>query len=332
MSKVSSINTPTLFGRISCLVPAATALLLTFHSANASAQTGSAPTSCSVSGTSLTCTTTIPLSNVSGAVNSGALTLTGGSTQPPTGCTTASTSVCCNAVSPGTQTVTQPNAAGALAAACFGPITGYQWYTGATPASGALISGQTQSTYTPSTATVGTATYSVRALGANASFADSSAGATITVNPVVVVPPTSGGCVAGSAFAPRFVTPFNVSKNFAYTSIRGDDSAVIGVTVTAAMSTAGKTPTSMSITQDDTTQLSYRRVTVSQTCGDQSATATELAGFTDGGAFTFVTQDDPRANSYTVLRPGTWYINIKNLTCPAGVNCSISGIWRYWNF
>jgi hypothetical protein len=244
----------------------------------------------------------------------------------------------CGAVSPASQTVLQNASVSSLTISCPG-ATSYQWYTGASPASGVAISGATLSTYVPSTANVGTTTYSARAFNSNQVQADSTSAATVTVQQQQ----TSGNCPAGE---PRVSATWNntpVGVNYRYQAITGNGVHVLRLTVASGMSSVGLTyPPSVGYTQDDTTVFSDKAVIVSQNCGAYLGANGQVVGGgqlinydVPSGVINLVTAGDPRASQYgyaTITPNSTWYVITQNQNCPAGTNCSFTGIFRNWNF
>jgi hypothetical protein len=260
------------------------------------------------------------------------------STSPTANCTRVTTSpitatggsqISCNAISPASQTVNVGVTANALNANCSG-ATGYQWFTGSSPATGTPISGATGATYTPPTSSAGTTTYSVRASNGSQNF-DNSSSASVTVNQVQDPP---GGCsIAGE---PRVSVNYTTDVlNFAKQQILGPGVHVTKVTVGTNDSSIGKQyPPTFNFTQDDTTLYSQRTVSLSRTCNDfNPATAQILVTGADTSTVTLVTTGDSRSGRTRVgtVSPGVWYITIRNDTCAAGTNCSFTGIWRNWN-
>lgn len=237
----------------------------------------------------------------------------------------------CGAVSPATQTVFQNSAPQLLSVNCPG-ATSYQWYVGTSPASGSVISGATQSTFSPPTANVGTVTYSVRGTNGQTN-ADSTSPASVTVQ----VQQPSGSCPAGE---PRVTVNWGGSSNtavsnFAYQSITGNGVHVTRVNVGAVNSSGLVYPPSYSYTQDDTRTYSDRRVTVSQSCDDTVAGGQVVATGYPTGVVNLVTNGDSRGTlqGYARVTPNsTWYIIVRNENCPAGSNCSFTGIYRNWGF
>lgn len=231
----------------------------------------------------------------------------------------------CTGITPTSQSVTQNAVATALTANCSN-ASSYQWYSGSSYAGRQQIAGATAATYPPPTTATGTLTYWVDAVN-TAGTTPITTGASVTVNAA----PT-GTCPPGE---PRVTANFTTSvQNFTYNSIIGTTGVhVTKITVGANDTTIGKNILpSFLITQDDTTTFSTRTVTLSQSCGDFSANARVLIANANGGSSSFVTQNDPRASAtVAVMTPGIWYINVRNNDCPAGINCSISGIWRNWN-
>jgi hypothetical protein len=244
--------------------------------------------------------------------------------------TSQATAPSCSAIAPASQQVAQNGTAAVLSVTCSN-ATSYQWYAGASAATGTAISGATGATYTPPTTAVGTLQYSVRASN-NAGSTDVAA-ASVTVN---TSPPIGQGCPAGE---PRVVSNFLEVKNFAYTSLIGSSGAqamlAVRITVGANDTTIGKVrsiPTFMFV-QEDGGYASQRTVTLSENCLDfnvGSGGARLLFENTDGGSLQFVTAGDSRASDRVpALTPGrVYYINIRNDTCPAGFDCRISGIWQ----
>jgi hypothetical protein len=308
-----------------------------FVSSSFAQSSGAVPATCAINAgnSTMTCTTTVALTGITGNFTGGTLTLSGSGTQPPTG-----VSPTCTAITPGSQTVSQNAAAAALNANCTG-ATSYQWYTGSSPANGVAIAGATGATFTPSTAATGASVYSVRATNTTGST-DNSAAATVTVQAVIQPPVTGGTCASGN---PRVIVNFTKdAQNFTYQSIVGSGSGSLnsGQGTHVTQITVGPTSTDTTlnhrytatwgIVQDDTTTFSNRTVSLSQTCGDFSPDKIVFAN-TPSGNFALVTRDDAaRADGSTlVVTPGVWYINVRNDDCPAGTNCSITGIYTNRN-
>jgi hypothetical protein len=242
----------------------------------------------------------------------------------------------CNTISPPTQIVSLNAPVTALNANCVG-ATSYQWFLGASPATGTSISGATGATYGPPTTTLGTLTYSVRAINAT-SFTDSVSSATVTVQP------GGNACPAGSP-NPRVIVAFTqAAQNFTYQRIEGSalGTPVYGAGTHITQINVGPTTTDSTlnhqyiatwgIVQDDNTTFSNRTISLSQTCGDFSADKIVIDDFL-GGNFSLITSDDTRpvSASIKVVTPGIWYVNVRNKDCPAGANCSITGIYTNRN-
>jgi hypothetical protein len=154
----------------------------------------------------------------------------------------------------------------------------------------------------------------------------------------------SGACPAGSP-NPRVSVRFTQdAQNFIYQRIVGSASGAYatGAGTHVTRITVGPTSTDTTlnhqytatwgIVQDDTTTFSNRTVSLSQICGDFSADKIIFTN-TSSGNFALITSDDAaRASaSMKVVTEGTWYINVRNDDCPAGTNCSISGIYTNRN-
>jgi hypothetical protein len=302
-------------------VSALVATTLAAPAAPVAAQT--VPATCSVNATAgtLTCTTTVNLSGVTGTFSNNTLTLSPSGSPPPAPTTAP---VCTTGVTPTTQQVNQNALATTLSANCSGAAS-YKWFSG-----GNEIPGATASTYQPATVNVGSTAYTATATNTVGTTNVPSSG-TVTVV-AAAPPPSGGGCPAGE---PRVNVNFSQGiVNFTYNSIVGNGIHVTKLVVANTDSTRGKiNMPSFGITQDDTTTFSNRTVTVSQTCNDFSANARVIFADRIGGNFNVVTADDTSRITSTVpgLSPGTWYINVRNDTCPAGTNCSITGNWRNWN-
>jgi hypothetical protein len=238
----------------------------------------------------------------------------------------------CTAIAPAIQSVSQNAAATALSANCSA-ATSYQWYLGASPLTGAAISGATSASYTPSTATLGSATYSVRATNAN--------GSTDNTNSAVVSVSAQSTCTSGGG-TPRVTVAFTqAAENFIYQSIVGQGTHAtrinVGAQATDSTTTHRYTAT-WGIVQDDNTTFSNRTVTLSECINDFSPSAIVLVDNFLGGNVALVTEDDPRARSATnptgppaLKFNKTYYINVRNNDCPAGANCSITGIYTNRN-
>jgi hypothetical protein len=245
-------------------------------------------------------------------------------TTAPITATGASALPVCTAIT-GTQSVVQNGSASALGASCSN-ATSYQWYQGASVATGTAISGATGATYIPSTASIGTFSYVVRATNGSG-FTDNNAAATVTVS-------SAGGGGLGNCASlgePRLRSAFNASANFTNVRIEGSGIYVIQITVSATDSTNGRgLLPGLSFTQDNQTAGSNRTVTLSRTCNDFSANARVIAsGSTDASTQFRTAGDTARAPSVIPLSEGIWYLNVRNDTCPLGTNCSMSGIWRH---
>jgi large repetitive protein len=257
-------------------------------------------------------------------------------------CTRATTSAItpagppvCAAISPSQQTVSPNAVAAALNANCAG-ATSYQWFSGASPATGTLISGATNATYAPPTSVLGTFTYSVRATNATGTT-DNTSNATVIV---------AGGsaCPVGSGNPRVTVTFTQPAQNFVRQNITGSAFGTLanGAGTHITQITVGPTSTDTTlnhrylatwgIVQEDTTTFSNRTISLSQICGDFSADKIVLTNTQDGN-FELITVDDAARASATrkVVTPGVWYINVRNDTCPDGANCSITGIYTNRN-
>ncbi len=235
----------------------------------------------------------------------------------------------CSAISPSaSQTVNQGIAATPLNANCSG-ATSYQWYLGTSPATGSVISGATSASFTPPTTNTGTSNYSVRATNSSQQTADSPNSVSVTVQQ----PQGGGACTL--AGEPRVSVNYATAvQNFAKQAGGANSIHVIKVTVANGDTSIGKQyPPSYGFTQDDTTTYSNRSVTVSQTCGDFSATAQQVTGGFASGTIRLVTTGDSRSGQQGIatVTPGVWYINTRNDTC-AATNCSFTGIYRNFNF
>ncbi len=154
----------------------------------------------------------------------------------------------------------------------------------------------------------------------------------------------SGACPAGSS-NPRVAVGFTqAAQNFTSQQIVGSayGAYATGAGTHVTRITVGPTSTDTTlnhqytatwgIVQDDTTTFSNRTVSLSQICGDFSADKIVFTN-TSSGNFALITSDDAaRASATTkVVTEGTWYINVRNDDCPAGTNCSITGIYTNRN-
>jgi hypothetical protein len=246
-------------------------------------------------------------------------TLTGGTT---------GSGFSCSAVTPESQTVQLGAATQQISGTCAG-ATGYQWYRGSPSSGGTPVSGATNASFTPPSSQEGTSTYYLTGTKAGETK-QSITGGTVTVLP------RDGPCPAGE---PRLVTPFSATlqKVDLDKGVFGPNPVFVArITISPTDSTAGRQllPSFNFYYNDNSPPFQQRTVTLSQSCGDFSASAT-LLGVGEIGAFSFVTSDDPRTTGNSIRFPsaGVWYINMKNNDCAAGTSCSSFGaIWRASTF
>jgi hypothetical protein len=146
------------------------------------------------------------------------------------------------------------------------------------------------------------------------------------------VQPIPSGCPNGE---PRFTVNYATSvQNFTYQTIVGSGVFVMRVNVATTDSSVGKLyPPTFNFTQDDTSTYSLRTIAVSQNCADFSNASQILSSGSQTATISLVTQGDSRASNprTAAVTPGVWYIAVRNDTCPANTNCSMSGIWRNFN-
>jgi hypothetical protein len=241
----------------------------------------------------------------------------------------------CSAISPPLQTAAPNSVAVPLNANCAG-ATSYQWFEGASPATGTPISGATSATYTPPTLVLGTFTYSVRATNVT--------GVTDNTNSATLIVAGGAACPANSGNPRVSVTFTQGIQNFVRQTIIGSAFGTLtngpGTHITQIMVGPTTTDTTLNhqflatwgIVQEDTTTFSNRTVSLSQICGDFSPDKIVFSNSL-GGQFELITVDDAaRASAVRkVVTPGIWYINVRNDDCPDGFNCSITGVYTNRN-
>jgi hypothetical protein len=307
--------------------------------APAAAQVASpVPANCQIdaANTTLTCTTTVKLSGVIGEATSnppGINIRSSGSPPPPA---PPPGPVCSGGLTATPQSGLTPNTATAISlAACLQSTDratfDYRWVA---PAVAGTTAGSGSATAT--LAAGGSVVYQVNVCASTATTAlctlVSTSPITATAATPPPPPPPSGQACAPGSGNPRVTVNFTTpAQNFTYQSIVGQSTHVTQITVAPDDNTANKRYlATWGIVQDDTTTFSNRTVSLSQTCNDFSPSKILFTN-TQGGNISIVTANDPRPSTIEKLTPGVWYINVRNDDCPAGVNCSITGIYTNRN-